>query len=90
MTWEPVAGRRRTTVELIYTVGGFRAGGFRDIPTSRRGAPRQLARLKALVETGRPDRRIGGKTVNRGDRAERAENIFSAISAPSAVKRGHT
>jgi len=46
----------RTTVELIYTVGGFRGRVFRDIPTVVDGVLRgQLARLKALVETGRPD-----------------------------------
>jgi hypothetical protein len=43
-------------VELIYTVGGFRVGGFRDMPTVVDGVLRgQLARLKAFVETGRPD-----------------------------------
>jgi uncharacterized protein YndB with AHSA1/START domain len=56
MTWNlsPAAGG--TTVELTYTVGGFRAGGFRDISTVVDGVLRgQLVRLKALVETGRPD-----------------------------------
>ncbi len=55
MTWtlSPAAGG--TSVELTYTVGGFRAGGFRDMPTVIDGVLRgQLARLKAFVETGRP------------------------------------
>ena len=56
MTWNLLQAGGGTTVELIYTVGGFRAGGFRDIPTVVDGVLRgQLARLKALVETGRPD-----------------------------------
>ena len=58
MTWNLLQAGGGTTVELIYTVGGFRAGGFRDIPTVVDGVLRgQLARLKALVETGRPDGR---------------------------------
>jgi len=55
MTWNlsPAAGG--TSVELIYTVGGFRVGGFRDLPTVVDGVLRgQLARMKAFVETGRP------------------------------------
>jgi len=56
MTWNLLQAGGGTTVELTYTVGGFRAGGFRDIPTVVDGVLRgQLARLKALVETGRPD-----------------------------------
>src|SRR4030088_3067179 len=56
MTWNLSEAGSRTTVELIYTVGGFRAGGFRDIPSVVDGVLRgQLARLTALVETGRPD-----------------------------------
>src|SRR6266849_2615224 len=56
MTWNLLQAGGGTTVELIYTVGGFRAGGFRDIPTVVDGVLRgQLARLKAFVETGRPD-----------------------------------
>jgi hypothetical protein len=56
MTWNLAPASGGTTVELIYTVGGFRAGGFRDIPTVIDGVLRgQLARLKARVETGRPD-----------------------------------
>jgi len=55
MTWNLVPAASGTTVELSYTVGGFRAGGFRDIATVVDGVLRgQLARLKALVETGRP------------------------------------
>jgi uncharacterized protein YndB with AHSA1/START domain len=57
MTWNLLQAGGGTTVELIYTVGGFRAGGFRDLPTVVDGVLReQLARLKAFVETGRPDR----------------------------------
>jgi uncharacterized protein YndB with AHSA1/START domain len=56
MTWNLLQAGGGTTVELMYAVGGFRAGGFRDIPTVVDGVLRgQLARLKALVETGRPD-----------------------------------
>jgi uncharacterized protein YndB with AHSA1/START domain len=56
MTWALSQAGGGTTVELHYTVGGFRAGGFRDIATVVDGVLRgQLARLKALVETGRPD-----------------------------------
>ena len=56
MTWSLSQAGGGTTVELSYAVGGFRAGGFRDIPTVVDGVLRgQLARLKALVETGRPD-----------------------------------
>jgi uncharacterized protein YndB with AHSA1/START domain len=56
MTWNLSQAGDGTTVELIYTVGGFRAGGFRDMPTVIDGVLRgQLARLKAFVETGRPD-----------------------------------
>jgi uncharacterized protein YndB with AHSA1/START domain len=56
MTWALSQAGGGTTVELSYTAGGFRAGGFRDIPAVIDGVLRgQLARLKALVETGRPD-----------------------------------
>src|SRR5258708_25220106 len=57
MTWNLSEAGSGTTVELIYTVGGFRAGGLRDIPTVVDGGlPGPLARLKALVQTRRPDR----------------------------------
>ena len=53
MTWTLSPGAGGTTVELTYTVGGFRVGGFRDLPTVVDGVLRgQLARLKAFVETG--------------------------------------
>jgi uncharacterized protein YndB with AHSA1/START domain len=56
MTWNLSPAGDGTTVELIYMVGGFRAGGFRDIPTVVDRVLRgQLTRLKAFVETGRPD-----------------------------------
>ena len=55
MTWALSQAGGGTTVEMTYTVGGFRAGGFRDMPTIVDGVLRgQLARLKAFVETGRP------------------------------------
>ena len=55
MTWTLLQAGGGTTVELIYAVGGFRAGGFRDIPTVVDGVLRgQLARLKAFVETDHP------------------------------------
>ncbi|HJZ72291.1 MAG TPA: SRPBCC domain-containing protein [Vicinamibacterales bacterium] len=56
MTWNLTQAGGGTTVEVSYTVGGFRAGGFRDLPTVVDGVLRgQLARLKAFVETGHPD-----------------------------------
>lgn len=56
MTWNLSQSGGGTTVEMSYAVGGFRAGGFRDMPAVVDGVLRgQLARLKALVETGRPD-----------------------------------
>ena len=56
MTWTLSQAEAGTTVELTYTVGGFRVGGFRDIPTVVDGVLHgQLSRLKAFVETGRPD-----------------------------------
>jgi uncharacterized protein YndB with AHSA1/START domain len=56
MTWNLSQAGNATTVDMSYSVGGFRAGGFRDIPTVVDGVLRgQLARLKAFVETGRPD-----------------------------------
>jgi uncharacterized protein YndB with AHSA1/START domain len=56
MTWTLSQTASGTTVELIYAVGGFRPGGFRDIPTVVDAVLRgQLARLKAFIETGRPD-----------------------------------
>ena len=56
MTWNLSQAGGGTAVELMYAVGGFRPGGFRDLPTVVDGVLRgQLARLKALVETGRPD-----------------------------------
>ena len=55
MTWSLSQATGGTTVEMVYTVGGFRVGGFRDLPTVVDGVLRgQLARLKAFVETGRP------------------------------------
>ena len=57
MTWTLVQAGDGTQVELAYAVGGLRIGGFRDMPTIVDGVLRgQLARLKAFVETGRPDR----------------------------------
>ncbi len=55
MTWTLSQAGSGTSVELVYTVGGFRAGGFRDLPAVvDRVLGGQLARLKAFVETGRP------------------------------------
>lgn len=55
MTWTMSPTSGGTNVELTYTVGGFRIGGFRDIPTVVDAVLRgQLGRLKAFVETGRP------------------------------------
>ena len=56
MTWNLSQAGDATTVELVYTVGGFRVGGFRDMSTVVDRVLRgQLTRLKAFVETGRPD-----------------------------------
>lgn len=50
MTWNLSETGDGTTVELTYTIGGFR-----DLPTVVDGVLRgQLTRLKAFVETGRP------------------------------------
>jgi len=58
MSWSLLQNGGGTAVELSYTVGGFRAGGFRDLPTVVDSVLRgQLARLKAFVETDRPDGR---------------------------------
>jgi uncharacterized protein YndB with AHSA1/START domain len=55
MTWNLSPAGNGTTVEMSYAVGGFRPGGFRDIPAVVDGVLRgQLARLKAFIETGRP------------------------------------
>ena len=55
MTWSLSPAGSGTSVELTYAVGGFRVGGFRDLPTVVDGVVRgQLGRLKAFVETGRP------------------------------------
>ena len=56
MTWTLSQAGETTRVELSYAVGGFRVGGFRDLPAVVDGVLRgQLLRLKAFVETGRPD-----------------------------------
>ena len=56
MSWDLQQTSGGTAVELGYTVGGFRAGGFRDMATVVDGVLRgQLARLKAFVETDRPN-----------------------------------
>ena len=56
MSWNLRQTGGGTAVELSYAVGGFRAGGFRDLATVVDGVFRgQLARLRAFVETGRPD-----------------------------------
>jgi len=56
MSWNLMQAGTGTTVELAYTVGGFRAGGLRDLATVVDGVLRgQLTRLKAFVETDRPD-----------------------------------
>jgi len=58
MTWTLSQAGGGTAVELNYAIGGFRAGGFRDMPTVVDGVLRaQLARLKAFVETGRSSAR---------------------------------
>jgi uncharacterized protein YndB with AHSA1/START domain len=56
MTWTLSQVGGATRVELSYAVGGFRVGGFRDLPAVVDGVMRgQLLRLKAYVETGSPD-----------------------------------
>src|SRR5205814_7197803 len=54
MTWTLSQAGETTRVELSYAVGGFRVGGFRDLPAVVDGVLRgQLPRLKAFGETGR-------------------------------------
>jgi uncharacterized protein YndB with AHSA1/START domain len=56
MTWTLSQAEKATKVELSYAVGGFRVGGFRDLPAVVDGVMRgHLLRLKAFVETGHPD-----------------------------------
>ncbi len=56
MSWTLSPAGGATRIELSYAVGGFRVGGFRDLPAVVDGVLRgQLLRLKAYVETGRPD-----------------------------------
>ena len=56
MTWTLSQAGESTKVELSYAVGGLRVGGLRDMPAVVDGVLRgQLLRLKAFVETGRPD-----------------------------------
>lgn len=56
MTWTLLQAGGTTKVELSYVVGGFRVGGFGDLPAIVDGVMRgHLLRLKAYVETGRPD-----------------------------------
>ncbi len=58
LTWTLSPSADGTTVEMTYSVGGFRAGGLRDLAPAVDGVLRgQLARLKAFVETGRPTSR---------------------------------
>jgi len=46
-----------TSVELIYSVGGFSEGGFNQLAPAVQGVlTDQMNRLKAYVETGRPGR----------------------------------
>ena len=55
MSWNLLQTGGGTAVDLSYAVGGFRAGGFRDLATVVDGVLRaQLARLKAFVETDHP------------------------------------
>ena len=56
MTWKLSKADEATKVEMSYAVGGFRVGGFRDLPAVVDGVLHgQLLRLKTYVETGRPD-----------------------------------
>jgi hypothetical protein len=56
MTWALEADGTGTSVELTYAVGGYRPGGFADLAPIVDGVVReQLLRLKAFVETGKPD-----------------------------------
>jgi uncharacterized protein YndB with AHSA1/START domain len=55
MSWNLLQTGAGTTVDLSYTVGGFRAGGLRDLATVVDGVLHgQLARLKAFVATDHP------------------------------------
>lgn len=56
MTWTLTASGTGTSVQMDYTAGGFRAGGFGDMPgVVDRVLRGQMGRLKAFVETGKPD-----------------------------------
>lgn len=56
MTWTLKGEGAGTTLEFTYAVGGYRPGGLVDLAPVVDGVLReQLLRLKALVETGRPD-----------------------------------
>ncbi len=56
MTWTLVQADKATKVQMGYTAGGFRGGGLQDLSAVVDRVMRgQLLRLKAFVETGRPD-----------------------------------
>jgi uncharacterized protein YndB with AHSA1/START domain len=56
MEWTFVEKDGRTQVAVVYNVGGFTPGGFAPIAAAVDGViTSQVARLKKLAETGRPD-----------------------------------
>ena len=56
MIWRLSEAGGSTTVQLAYSVGGYRPGGLRGIASPVDSVLRgQLLRLKSFVETGRPN-----------------------------------
>lgn len=55
MTWRLSPADKATRLELMYSVGGFMAGGFEAIaPAVEAVLKEQADRLKRFVETGAP------------------------------------
>ncbi len=55
MTWRLSAAENGTRLELVYSVGGFIAGGFEGVaPAVERVLGEQADRLKRFIETGTP------------------------------------
>ncbi len=58
MTWTLAPSNGSTKLEFSYSVGGYKQGGFEKIaPTIDAVFGEQLNRLKAFVETGKPERK---------------------------------
>jgi hypothetical protein len=56
LTWSLSKAENGTTLELMYTVGGYRPGGLQSLaPIVDKVLLNQLLRLKSYVERGTPD-----------------------------------